>query len=361
MISQRLTGWCVAGVTLLLLVPALSGGVPSASHIADLAAPDRPQAPFAPLVMAPDLPVADLLTALGEPRPDHWLPRTPELIARGEQLVHEGGATRADGRRGRQLSGSFRCVHCHNVQREDPDLRVSDPEARLDYAQERDLPLLPATTFYGMVNRLSWFNEDYERKYGELVQPARRSLRNAVLLCASECSQGRLVEDWELDAILAYMWSLELRLADLDLSERELEVVDHALTRGGDGEQARAVLRASFLPASPATIVTPPTDRRAGRPLAPRADRGEAVWRTSCLHCHGPGGPGQVRFQDHTRARRRLWRDRVRHDRRSPYHAVRYGTRPYGVPVAYMPFYTSERLSEQMMVDLLAFLAGETP
>ncbi len=57
------------------------------------------------------------------------------------------------------------CTTCHNLEREDPDLRVSDPEARLPYVKKKGIPFLQGTTFRGIVNRESWYNDDYVRKY----------------------------------------------------------------------------------------------------------------------------------------------------------------------------------------------------
>ena len=46
------------------------------------------------------------------------------------------------------------------------------------------------TTFYGITNRETWYNDDYYKKYGDLVKPANENLVEAVQLCAMECSQG---------------------------------------------------------------------------------------------------------------------------------------------------------------------------
>ena len=88
-------------------------------------------------------------------------------------------------------SKHFVCTSCHNIQKEDPDLSIADPQARLEYARDMELPYLPGTTLYGAVNRTSFYNGDYEKKYGDLVKPARNNLREAIQLCAVECSQGR--------------------------------------------------------------------------------------------------------------------------------------------------------------------------
>ena len=65
------------------------------------------------------------------------------------------------------ISKYYVCTTCHNLEIEDPDLRVSDPETRLTFAKENDLPFLQGSTFKGIVNRESWYNDDYVKKYGD--------------------------------------------------------------------------------------------------------------------------------------------------------------------------------------------------
>ncbi|MDC1306347.1 hypothetical protein N8Y88_05175, partial [Saprospiraceae bacterium] len=116
----------------------------------------------------------------------------------GRSIVENGFAPKPGGGNTGQQSKHFVCTSCHNTQREDPDLTVSDPEARLSYVSDRDMPFLQATTLYGAVNRDTYYNGDYYKKYGDLVDAARNDLRGAIQLCAVECAQGRSLDDWEL-------------------------------------------------------------------------------------------------------------------------------------------------------------------
>ncbi len=314
-------------------------------------------------LLAPETPLSQLLAALGAPASEHWVEPTPELVEQGRQFVQEGRATTSAGRRTRSLSPAFVCTDCHNLVREDPDLAQSDPEARLDYAVEHDLPLLPATTLWGLVNRSSWFNDDYVDKYGELVAPAHDSLGDAIRLCAAECSQGRLVADWEVEAMLAYFWTLEITVGDLGLGEAERA----AVVLGLEGEAGRAealdLLRGRFLAASPATAADPPADRSLGYGNAGDADRGGVIYERSCMHCHDRGRPGKlVPLREGKNDEARLFRQRTKPDNRSYFQVIRYGTRARGVPMVYMPFYPAERLSDAQVDDLSAWIrqrAGE--
>ncbi len=157
--------------------------------------------------------------ALGENPPAHYMSRNSELAKMGEELVKYGRTIGPDGERTKYISKHYVCTTCHNLDIEDPDLRVSDPEARLTYARKHQLPFLQGTTFKGIVNRESWYNDDYVKKYGdEKIERAPKNLREAIELCAIECSQGRPMEDWEIEAVLSYYWELQYSLDDLSLS-----------------------------------------------------------------------------------------------------------------------------------------------
>jgi len=58
-----------------------------------------------------------------------------------------------------------------------------------------------------------------------LVKPARNDLRKAIQLCAVECSQGRALEDWEMESVLAYLWTIGLKMNDLSFSKKELKSI----------------------------------------------------------------------------------------------------------------------------------------
>ncbi len=318
-----------------------------------------PEPPEAPSLLAPQTPVGDLLRALGDPPAEHWMPPAPQLAAQGEAIVLSGRGEDPFGKAGPRVSAAFDCTDCHNVVREDPSLAVSDPEARQSYALEHGLKLLPATTLWGIVNREAWFNDDYIKKYGSLVKSANKSLRWAIQLCSAECSQGRTLADWEMDAVLTYLWTLQMTVGDLALSDEARTIVSAALENTDHRAAAVAAVKSHYLRKSPAHTGEPPADREAGYAGAGDAARGEFVFKEGCLVCHDRGGPGTYRLGANKASYRELLRFRTAEDGRSFYETVRHGTRPYGVPMAYMPFYTKERLSDQQLDDLLAFLQAE--
>ncbi len=303
-------------------------------------------------------PVADVLKQLGAPALPHQV-RTDVAgvsAAVGRQLVTTGIATTPQGGSTRRQSKHFVCTSCHNIQKEDPNLTAADPEARLAYAVAQGLPFLPGTTLYGVVNRSTYYNGDYEKKYGDLVRPARNDLRGAIALCATECAQGRELQDWEMESILAYLWTIGLTIGDLQLKPDELALVQRALAQQGNTRQAADLLQTKYLDHSPATFVTPPTDRKAGYGMAGDAQRGALLYEHSCLHCHGERRYSFFNLDTSAYSLDFLAKHFPVYTRYSTYQVVRYGTSPINGKPAYMPHFTQERMSHQQVEDLRAFL-----
>jgi len=141
----------------------------------------------------------------------------------GEKLVKEGFAINRKGKKTKIQSKHFACISCHNVVKEDINLSNPDPQSRLEYTSQLGIPFLQGTTLYGAVNRTSFYNGDYDKKYGDLVKPARNDLREAIQLCAVECAQGRDLEKWEMESIMAYLWTIDLKMTDLIFSAQEVK------------------------------------------------------------------------------------------------------------------------------------------
>ena len=325
---------------LLLLLPALSVALPD----------DKPEWTAA-------TPVYQVLRYLGEPKADHELRSTERLVKMGKEIVHRGYTIGPDGKRSRYVSKYYVCTSCHNVQREDPDLRFSDPEARLPYVKEKGIPFLQGTTFRGIVNRESWYNDDYVKKYGEkAIGPARKSLREAIQLCAVQCSQGRPMERWEIDAVLAYFWTLQWTLGDLGLSEEDYQKLRKESSVQRDKEYLRSWLKTFYLQKSPAHFFDAPPDKRKGYGLKGRAYVGKDLYELSCLHCHKAGGVSHYILDEGKLSFRHLKSKIEKDSHMSLYQIIPYGT--YAIPGhrPYMPHYPLERMSKQQVEDLRAFV-----
>lgn len=302
--------------------------------------------------------VAETLEQLG----DTPLAHKPDMsikgvsVKRGEELVLLGTTEKPGGGKVAKQSKNFVCTACHNIQPEDPDLRVSDPQARLLYAKENGMPFLQGTTLYGAVNRTSFYNGYYEKKYGDLVRPARNDLREAIQLCATQCSQGRLYEDWELESVLAYLWTLDLKLEDLKLDEQQYQTINNALKGDTDPNVAIEMIKSRYLPGSPATFAYPPDDRRAGYDKTGDAANGKLIYDLSCLYCHESGRFAFFNLDDSKNSFKYLEKHIPVYTRYSLYQVARWGTSPVPGKHTYMPNYTQERMSDQQMEDLRAYI-----
>ncbi len=308
-------------------------------------------------VVDADTPVYEVLRALGAAeRADVMVrPVAGASAELGRALVLEG---RLGG--GGQQSAHFKCTSCHNVVREDPVLTAADPTARLAYAVENDLPFLPGTTLWGAVNRESYYNGDYEKKYGDLVKNARRDLRGAIQLCATECAQGKALSEVEMESVVAYLHTIGLKLSDLDDGAPSLALINRAIDRKDESRPGViAALQSSYLLASPATFVLPPQDRKTGYPVAgtPAPENGQALYDRACLHCHEQQRYSFFDLAESEDSYSFMTKHFPRYTRYSTYQVVRYGTSPIPGKKAYMPHYTKERMSDLQVEELRAYLA----
>lgn len=312
-----------------------------------------------PSKWSPEDTVYDVLIDLGEPKPDHWVSTSDAAtIKRGEQLVKLGKAKSPAGKQGKFISVYYNCTSCHNIQQEDPDLAVSDPEARLDYAQKQQIPFLQATTFKGIVNRESWYNDDYIKKYGSLVEKARNSLKESIELCAVECSQGRSLAPWEMEAIIAYLWTLQYTLDDI-LTAQKFDSLQQMITQNTDKAEIIAFLKKQYAQKSPAHFTDAPKNKAEGYPISDKAisvDNGKAIYALSCQHCHKPNGVSDYVLDDSKLTFRKLLKDMTLHNEHSFYQAIRYGTSPKKGSRPYMPHYPVERMSNKQVEELRAYI-----
>ncbi len=304
-----------------------------------------------------ETPVYEALWAMGEPYPKHWFRYDRQMVKRGEEIVKYGRTIGPDGKRSKYVSKYYVCTTCHNIEREDPDLRVSDPEARLPYVKKKGIPFLQGTTFRGIVNRESWYNDDYVRKYGEeKIQRAHKSLREAIQLCAIECSQGRPMERWEIDAVLAYYWTLQWKLGDLGLTKEDLARLNAIRQDPARYEEGRKWLKSLYLQKSPAHFFDAPPDKVKGYGFKGDPAIGKDIYELSCQYCHRPGGVSHLILDDARTTFEWMKKYITKDSHLSLYQIIAYGT--YAIPGhrPYMPHYPLERMSKKQVEDLRAYI-----
>lgn len=311
----------------------------------------------------PQTPVVELLTFLGEEKPPHFFANPDEEKSReGASLISEGRLASGTKAGTPLISHYFRCTDCHNTVREDSLLSSPDPEKRLAYALEKDIPLLPASSFAGIVNRESWFNGDYL----DLIDPipggpsAHSDLAKAIDFCAREFARGRNLEAWEVEAILSYLWTLQWRVKDLGVTGEKL--ADWKRRSLIERERAALVseIRDRFVSRSPATFGDLPADPESGLPIDREPDplMGRMVFRQGCLHCHDPAeGAADTYFRDSEKFHRELTLQFLQDSENSVYGHIRRGTFQAGEDGLFMPRFPRERLSDFQIESLKAYLA----
>ena len=309
--------------------------------------------------VGPESTLSETLIALGAPKPKHFIATIDTVLARkGKEIVFNGTTTDENGNKTKRQSKHYVCTNCHNTQREDPDLRVSNPETRLEYISKNGGKLLQGTTLYGMVNRETWYNDDYIKKYGDLVLPARDTLSNAIQLCATACSQGRILSAYELKAVLNYMWSLQYKLGDLNLSNEEYAVLNNAFaSHNTDPNYYKSIiekLKAKYSVKSPATFVYDLSSKKSGVGGDPA--KGKMVYDYACLTCHKKGNTSKFVMNYEKTTFTFLKKKIKKSNALSLYNMVRTSTSYETHHNPYMPNFTKERLSEQQLEDLAAFI-----
>ena len=303
--------------------------------------------------------VYDVLKALGDKSVVHESQFTEEQVKEGEELVKLGRTRRnGEGKKTAYISKHYVCTSCHNLEKEDPDLKYSNPETRLEYVKKKGIPFLQGTTFKGIVNRESWYNDDYIKKYGdEKIEIAHKNLRESIQLCAIECSQGRKMKDWEIESVLAYYWTLQFTLRDLGFNKSDYQKLNKEKT--GTNKQADLVtwIRSFYLQKSPAHFYDAPVDKQAGySEFIGNPSKGKDLYELSCLHCHKNGGVSHYVLDNNDLSFKDMKRTMFKNSHFSLYQIIPYGT--YAIPghKPYMPHYPMERMNKQQVEDLRSYI-----
>lgn len=295
--------------------------------------------------------VMDFMIEQGYEAPNYFIQDIDSSKARqGEDLVTIG-YTRIDKINTKRISKHFVCINCHNTVPETNELSQKDPETRFDYMMKNKLPFLPGSSLYGVVNRTSFFNGDYKKKYGSLADSAKHDLQSAIQLCAEISSEGRQLEKWEVEAILHYLNSIQLNMSDLNLSTKEVELIEN-----GSKTDKLELVQSKFLSAEKASF---------GFPLAANVrtkgkngdwEKGEYIFKYGCMHCHNPEGITTFTLEADQLNRNFLKNRMDKTNRKSIYEITRTGTQPKKLKKTYMPLYTYEKLTDKQLEDLAAYL-----
>lgn len=305
-----------------------------------------------------DARVSVVLESLGYNGQDHF-PNTDIFgvsAKRGENLVLNGFSTKPGGGKTKKQSKHFVCTSCHNIEKEDPDLRFNDPQARLEYTSQKGIPFLQGTSLYGAVNRESFYNDDYYKKYGELVNPARNNIREAIQLCAVECAQGRKLKPWEIESILAYLWTIDLKMEDLDFTEEEFGKINASYTNKEKQSETVDLILSKYSKSSPAHFGSAQESFDTVVGLTGNPDNGQLIYDNSCMHCHKDRRYSFFALDNEKVTFKHLLRKANSFNKHSIFQVSRYGVYPKAGKRSYMPQYPKEKMSDQQLADLLSYI-----
>lgn len=299
----------------------------------------------------------DVLSELGASNYAHSMDGYDEEMAKmGKDLILSG-RTIKDGKKSKRISSFFVCTDCHNLGKEFKDLGSEVASERLDFSNENGLPYLPGSTFYGIYNRTSFYNNDYVKKYGDLVTNARDTLENAVQLCAKYCSSGRYLKEWELDAIMHYYKKNELRIKDLDLGEETLNSIkDIPNLNASDKLAVMDVLMSSHRTSYSATFLSTMDVNLRKFGEGGDVEKGKLIYNKSCLHCHANKRVTYLNLDNDRLSGKMFVKNLKNYKDKSLYQIIRYGTYAKFGRKQYMPLYTKEKMSDEQINDLVAYI-----
>lgn len=300
--------------------------------------------------------VVEVEVGLGAKKPNHYIKKhDAELAKAGLKLLTEGKASYNE-KNGSIISPYFNCIDCHNMVKETEKLTDLDPQHRLDYLVKNELPYTPGSTLYGIYNRSKFYNDDYDKKYGDLVIDARDTLENAVQLCAEYCASGRPLVDWELNAIMHYFKSQELKLKDLNLNEEELKRIGSSLKNNTQNKEALSLIQSKYIDGYPATFTGAKAEDKRKYGEGGDIENGKKIYESGCMYCHKNKRVTFLNLDKDVLSGQYLWKHRKGYDDLSIYQVIRWGTYPIIGRQQYMPLYTKEKMSDEQLEDLMSYI-----
>jgi mono/diheme cytochrome c family protein/cytochrome c553 len=310
-----------------------------------------------------DTPLWEILEKLGmkdAPRPKTLANAS---IEKGKELVHKGFSSK-NGKKTSRLSKFYVCTTCHNVVKEFEDPSKISAADRLDYARKNGIPYLQASTFYGIVNRNSFFNGDYRKQFEKNpdISKASGDLREAIKFCNKNFAQSRDLEEWELESILSYFWTLQFKVSDLKLSQTDKTQIEKSLQSESAKASAISFIQSKYALAMPATILKIPhfkaPDESAYKDSR-RLKEGKAIFEQSCLHCHLNKKYSFFSLENELLTFKTMEKaTRSENYIFSMYYLTREGLPPRMGHKSAMPLFTAEKLSPEQLESLYLYVSA---
>ncbi len=315
-----------------------------------------------PLILTESTPIWDIMTSLGKVNVNVLHPQKNGIIHKGRQLVTTGITINEKGKQTPPTSRKLTCVACHTLQNEYFEPVVINPEKRLEYADSMNLPFLPGTPFRGIVNRVRFFNDDYQKifsnKKAKALKKGHNNIREAIQTCNQVYAKGRELKEWEIESILAFFWTIELKLGELKISSEDLASIKKSIETNRQNARAVNLMRRYYREVYPATLVAPlPIDqRRQISPIINNFQNGRILYQRACLHCHENKRYANFSLDSRQKTFKFL-KKHFDNDKSvySIYTSSRYNP-DSKLDRKGTPHYTAERMSDQQLQDLRFFI-----
>ena len=310
-----------------------------------------------------ETPLWDLLEKLGMSGAPRAKSIAESSAERGSEFVHKGYSSK-NGKKTAKLSKFYVCTTCHNTVKEFEDPSKISAADRLDYAAKTGIPYLQASTFYGIVNRNNFFNGDYRKQFEKdpEIKKASGDIRAAIRFCNKNFAQSRELEEWELESILSYFWTLQFKVSDLKLSTVDKEQIKKALQSENAKASALSFIQSKYAQAMPATFLKIP------RFAAPKEDAykdskrlkdGKVIYEQSCLHCHLNKRYSFFSLENELLTFKAMEKaTRSENYIFSMYYLTREGLPPRMGHHSAMPLFTAEKLSPEQLESLYLYVSA---
>lgn len=251
-----------------------------------------------PFVLTDETALWEVLEELGKVKMNELkdLQKVMYSVQKGQELVEYGYTTDFNARKTAKISKNLVCISCHSPQAEHTIPATLEAKSRLEYADSMNLPFLPASPLHGMVNRIVFFCDDYQNVYDAgnddkqlLLRKSHTDIRVAIQACNQINANGRSLDDWEIESILAYLWTLELNMGDLEIEAEDMQKIRGSLETDYSNARAVNILRRYYNEVYPSHLPAPLTvdERRLTSPVLNSFNDGRLIYERSCLHCHG--------------------------------------------------------------------------
>ena len=302
-----------------------------------------------------------VMTSLGKVNVNVLDKNRPSSKTKGEQLVTRGYTSSFKGNKTALTSKKLFCVACHTTEKEHPNANNTSPQSRLEYGDSMSIPFLPGAPFYGLINRVAFFTNDYQNIFAHknrlALQVGHRDIRKAIQACNTVYAKGRTLDAWEIESIVAYLWTLELKVGDLNIPDNIIQITEEAIKTNKDNARAVNLMRRYYKEVYPASLVLPlpVEERNLISPVLNDFSNGKKVYKQSCLHCHAGRRYSNFKLDRSQKTFKFLKKHFDLPTRYSIYDAVRYSPGSKGNKNN-IPHYTEQRMSNKQLQDLRFYI-----